>query len=465
MATKLKNQSDHVSKQVNSETNPRFVAVSVLENVAKGGYSNLSLNASLDDAQLSPVDAGLCTEIVYGVLQHQLTLDFWLKPFIKQPAKVKPWVLILLRTALFQMQYLDKVPTRAVFDETIQIAKQRGHEGIRRFVTGVLHAVDRHGFADLSTIKDPLTRLSTTYSVPMPWVQQMRKTVGDDKTKQTLASINRPAFQSVRLNPALGERQALLQQLTAAGLKWTDSEVSGEGLRINAGHPAGTPPFNEGLITIQDESAMLPVEALAPQPGDAVLDACAAPGGKTTQIAARLNPSQGGHVTALDLHAHKVALIEANARRMQVSDRITAEQLDARKSAQQFGDEAFDRILVDAPCSGLGLLRRKPEIRYAKTLADSKQLQQIQLAILDAVAPTLKENGILVYSTCTILKQENDDVATAFVKAHPDFELVPVETIHHLKENRSTPWLTIYPDDFGSDGFFVCAFRKRHDND
>ncbi|HAT53939.1 MAG TPA: 16S rRNA (cytosine(967)-C(5))-methyltransferase RsmB, partial [Lactobacillus sp.] len=211
---------------------------------------------------------------------------------------------------------------------------------------------------------------------------------------------------------------------------------------------------------IQDESAMLPVEALAPQPADHVLDACAAPGGKTTQIAAHLDANQGGLVTALDLHAHKVSLIETNAKRLHVADRVHAQQLDARKAAEQFGPETFDRILVDAPCSGLGLLRRKPEIRYAKTLADSQQLQKIQLSILDAVAPTLKKNGILVYSTCTILKQENDDVATAFIKQHPDFDLVRVATTRDLKPKRSTAWLTIYPDDYGSDGFFVCAFKK-----
>ncbi|MGV0167362.1 16S rRNA (cytosine(967)-C(5))-methyltransferase RsmB [Furfurilactobacillus sp. WILCCON 0119] len=446
-------------EQATPVTNPRLLAVDVLTSVANGGYSNLALNSAINDAKLTDRDAGLATTIVYGVLQHQLLLDYWLKPFLKRADRVKPWVLVLLRTALFQMQYLDKVPKRAIFNETINIAKLRGHEGIRRFVTGVLHAIARDGIADPAAIKDPLTRTSITYSVPMPWVQRLRKELGDEKAHQILASINEPAVQSVRVNAAFGQRDAVLEALTTAGLTYVDSPVSAAGLRITGGHPASSQAFRDGAITIQDESAMLPVEALALMPDDQVLDACAAPGGKTTQIAEALTGT--GHVTALDLYAHKVALIKANARRMHIGDRVSAVQLDANQAGDQFAPETFDKILVDAPCSGLGLLRRKPEIRYAKTLTDSAALQKIQLGILDAVAPLVKKTGIIAYSTCTILKQENDDVAAAFIAAHPEFEPVMVQTTRNLKADRTTPWLTIYPDDFGSDGFFVSAFRRR----
>ncbi|MBY7147557.1 methyltransferase domain-containing protein, partial [Levilactobacillus brevis] len=191
--------------------------------------------------------------------------------------------------------------------------------------------------------------------------------------------------------------------------------------------------FADGAITIQDESAMLPVEALQLRPGDQVLDACAAPGGKTTQIAAQLDAHSGGKVTALDLHEKKVKLIEANAERLHVTDRVDAVALDARKIDDQFPKKQFDRILVDAPCSGLGLIRRKPEIRYEKTPQDIQQLQRVQLDILNAVSKKLKPNGILVYSTCTILDTENDEVVAQFLATHPEFSPMRVTTAQNIK--------------------------------
>ena len=193
------------------------------------------------------------------------------------------------------------------------------------------------------------------------------------------------------------------------------------------------------------------------QPADQVLDACAAPGGKTTQIAGKLTT---GQVTALDLHAHKVKLIKQNATRCGLAARVTARQLDARQTAATFASDYFDRILVDAPCSGIGLLRRKPEIRYMKTAADSEQLHAIQGAILDAVAPTLRVGGRLVYSTCTILQQENEGTVTAFLARHPEYALERVQTTKNVKEQRETDVLTIYPDDFMTDGFFIATLRR-----
>jgi len=215
------------------------------------------------------------------------------------------------------------------------------------------------------------------------------------------------------------------------------------------------------MFTIQDESAQLVVPALDPQPGDRVLDACAAPGGKTTQIAAALDPDAGGEVIALDIHANKVKLIGENAARMHVADRVAATELDARKVGTEFQAGHFDRILVDAPCSGLGLIRRKPEIRYEKQLSDSLNLQRIQLEILDAVAPTLKKGGIMTYSTCTILKQENQDVIAKFLADHPDFDLIKTPTELGLKADRKSDTLSIYPDDYLSDGFFIACLRKK----
>jgi 16S rRNA (cytosine967-C5)-methyltransferase len=366
-----------------------------------------------------------------------------------------------LLVALYQELYLDRVPKRAIFNEAIQLAKDRGHEGIRRFVTGVLHAIDRQGLPDLSQIKDPTKRLSLEYSVPEWLVTAIQQQVGDDKALSILATINQPAAQSVRVNTAVATPETVAQSLTDQGYTVTPSVVASNAFRLDDKAANQSNVFETGELTIQDESAMLPVEALQVRPGDQVLDACAAPGGKTTQIAALLDAHSGGKVTALDLHAKKVNLIEANAKRLHVADRVDSVALDARKINDKFPKKQFDRILVDAPCSGLGLIRRKPEIRYEKSAQDIQQLQRVQLDILATVSEKLKPNGILVYSTCTILDTENADVAAKFLAAHPDFESMRVKTALDVKADRTTDTLNIYPDDFDSDGFFVSAFRKK----
>lgn len=439
----------------------RSLAVDALTRVAGGAYSNLQLEKIIDRSSLNDADRRLLTNLVYGTIQHQLTLEYYLDAFVKPNQKLQPWVKMTLLVALYQMLYLDRVPNWAIFDEAIQLAKERGHEGIRRFVTGVLHAVDREGVPDVSQIADPTERLSVTYSMPQWLVTTLQQPLGEAKTESILKTINQPAAQSVRVNTAVTTVDAAIQALEAVGYTVDVSTVSGDGLRVD-GHPANhSELFENGQLTIQDESAMLPVEALQVQPGDQVLDACAAPGGKTTQIAAALDPQAGGQVTALDLHAKKVKLIAQNAARLRVADRVNAMALDARKVDDEFADDTFDKILVDAPCSGIGLVRRKPEIRYDKTPEDSQHLQKIQLAILDAVSKKLKPQGLLVYSTCTILDTENADVVASFLQTHPNFEAVRVTTTRNVKADRTTDTLSIYPDDFDTDGFFVSALRRK----
>ncbi|WP_125684052.1 16S rRNA (cytosine(967)-C(5))-methyltransferase RsmB [Levilactobacillus yonginensis] len=442
-------------------TTPRALAVEALTRVANGAYSNLQLEQTLESHALSDVDRRFVTNLVYGTIQHRLTLEYYLEGFIKPNQKVLPWVKMTLLVALYQEIYLDRVPKRAIFNEAIQLAKDRGHEGIRRFVTGVLHAIDRQGLPDIAAIKDPTKRLSLQYSVPEWLITALQEQVGADKTLKILETINQPAEQSVRVNVAVTTVEAVEQALNDEGYTVTHSEVAGDAFRLDDAAANQSKAFADGRLTIQDESAMLPVEALQIRPGDQVLDACAAPGGKTTQIAAHLDAHSGGKVTALDLHPKKVALIEANAERLHVADRVDAVALDAREIDQAYPKKMFDRILVDAPCSGLGLIRRKPEIRYEKTPEDIQSLQRVQLGILDAVSAKVKPNGILVYSTCTILDTENTDVATKFLADHPEFESMRVETSQQLKDDRTTDTLKIYPDDFDSDGFFVSAFRRK----
>lgn len=443
-----------------NDNTARMVALTAIDRVRQNGaYSNLQLNQLLTKAHLADNDRRLATNIVYGVLQHQMTLEYWLQPFINGK-KLDSWVESLLLTAIYQYHYLERVPDWAVTNETIEIAKRRGNPGIRRFVTGVLHAILRKGLADLAAIKDPVKRLAVENSIPEWIVNELETQYGHEKAAQILVSINEPARLVLRVNTAVTDLPSVERQLDAAGVKYQESMVAPNALIITHGEVLDSPLFKAGAVTVQDESAMLAVDSMNVQAGDHVLDACAAPGGKTVQIAEHLDATQGGQVDALDIHQHKTRLIDKNAQRMKVGDRVVTHTLDARKVGEAFADETFDKVLVDAPCSGMGLLRRKPEIRYTKKLTDSQNLHKIQLSILHAVAPKVKKGGIITYSTCTIMKQENDQTVEDFLAAHKDFTLVKTQTARRLKDDRSTATLTILPSDFGSDGFFISSLRR-----
>ncbi len=407
---------------------------------------------------MSDADRRLLTTLVYGVIQHRLTLAYWLEPFVANK-KLDDWVRELLYTALFQMQYLDKIPQHAVFNESIEVAKILGHVGIRKFVTGILHDISRKGLRDISAIEDNIEALSVKFSLPIWLIKTLIEQNGLTETQSMLATINDVPRQSVRVNTVLSSVDDVTLSLENEGFSVKKSEVARDALVISGGYVAGTKAYQSGWITIQDESAMLPVESLQlNQHVKTILDAAAAPGGKTTQMAQMI--SSEASITALDIHQHKVKLIQDNAKRLGVGDRVEALSLDARDVPSHFAHQQFDRILVDAPCSGLGLLRRKPEIRYDKTLADVNHLAELQLEILSAVSQNLAKNGIIVYSTCTILQQENDNVVNLFLKEHPDFELVRTQTAHNLKADREEMTLQIYPHDYHTDGFFVATFQK-----
>lgn len=438
------------------KSNPRDLAVSILESIDEGAYSNLELNQVIQDASLSEVDKHLLTELVYGVLQHRLTLDFYLAKFLKRPEQTPRWVINLLRTAVFQMEFLDRVPTFAIFNETIEIAKRRGSDGVRKMVTGVLRSYQRQGKPSLEGITDPTQRLATEYSVA-PWiVDQLMYELGEDKCRKVLASINQPAHLSVRVNPA-EQSAASIRQKLAEEYAVQPSLVASDGLRLKNGPSlAQSTSFQAGNVIAQDESAMLVGETMQLSEGQQVLDACAAPGGKTTQLAQKVGPD--GKVVAWDIYESRTYLIQQNAQRMHLTNIVTEIQ-DATDSRPDL-KEKFDRILVDAPCSGIGLLRRKPETRYLKSKKDSSDLHRVQLEILDNVADLLKVGGILTYSTCTMLRKENQMTVAEFLARHPEFEQLKTQTDKNIKADRAELDLNIYPDDFGSDGFFIANMKK-----
>lgn len=440
----------------------RYQAMQILEKVDKSGsYSNLLLNEAIQKNKLSSADARLMTELVYGVLQRKLTLDYYLDFFLKKNQKVDPWVRNLLRLSIYQMVFLDRVPVHAILFEAVEIAKKRGHAGTSKFVNGVLRNADRKGFPSFDEITDPVERLSVRYSLPKWMVEKFVQELGHDETVELGESLLLPSHSSARVNTRLISVEEALDTMEEEGFFGKRSELSQEGIISESGHFASSKLYQEGKITIQDESSMLVAPALRVEPHHQVLDACAAPGGKTTHIAAYLSKEAGGKVTALDLHKHKVKLINENAERLQVGDVVEGIEQDARKIENLFEDETFDRILVDAPCSGLGLMRRKPDIRYTKQPKDLEQLHVIQLDILNNVASKLKSGGLLVYSTCTITREENQQTVEAFLKLHDDFQKEEVYVQGPAQSSLKDDFLTIYPHDFESDGFFISALRKK----
>ncbi len=439
----------------------RYVALKALERVDQGGaYSNLLLRELIDKSKLNEKDGRLLTELVYGTISHQRLLAFYIQPFIMKAKKVDDWVKLLLELSVYQLLYLDKVPSHAVLNEAVEIAKGRGNEGIGRFVNGVLRNIQRQGVPSLETIEDPMERLSREISLPKFLTKKLVNEIGEEETLELGLSLFEPSHVSCRVDTRNITRDAALDILLEEGIEARKSDLSPYGIVADRGYIAGSSLFRYGLLTIQDESSMLVAPALQVEANHQVLDACAAPGGKTTHIATFLDAEEGGKVTSLDIHPHKVSLIEENAKRLHVSDVVEAKELDARAVSETFPENYFDRILVDAPCSGLGLMRRKPDIRYNKQPEDFRKLPVIQLDILESVAPSLKPDGILVYSTCTFAPEENQEVVAEFLNRHPEFSLVEVPVGNVVQSSIKNNMLTIYPHQYMTDGFFISCLRK-----
>ena len=445
-------------KQQIWDGNVRDAALTILLAVDKNqAYSNLLLHQTIEKYKLDVKDRGLLTEITYGTLQHKLTLDYYLEPFIH--GKVDLWVRWLLRMSLYQMHYLSRIPAHAAVNEAVEIAKRRGHKGIASMVNGILRSILREGVRSTNDIKDPNERLAIETSHPQWLVDRWVESYGYEETAEMLRENNIPPVQTVRVNTTKATVENVLTTLEREGVKAVRSEVMPECVHLQTGQAARTAAFRHGLITIQDESSMLPANVLNPQPGMKVLDMCAAPGGKTTHMAEKMQNE--GSILAMDLHPKKLDLIEENTARLGLEIVQTA-PVDGRKAASFLPKESFDAVLVDAPCSGLGVMRRKPDIKYTKREEDLESLQTIQLAILDNAAQVLKAGGRLVYSTCTVDKQENEGTVKLFLDQHPEMESESLTNLpEKLLAKQNNGMLQVFPQDFGSDGFFVAAFRKK----
>ncbi|MBO9130209.1 16S rRNA (cytosine(967)-C(5))-methyltransferase RsmB [Bacillus sp. 165] len=440
----------------------REIALEGLLQIEKSGaYSNLLLNQLIEKYKVSGKDTGLLTEIVYGTIQRKDVLEYYLAPFIKNSKKLENWVVPLLRLSLYQMEFLDRIPARAVIFEAVEIAKKRGHKGIASMVNGVLRSIQRQGVPSLDDISDPAKRLAIETSHPLWLVQEWIEAYGLDAAKKMCEVNLLPPDATGRVNVSKLTVTEALHTLEQEGIEAQPGDLSEDAIKIKKGNIAHTSAFREGLLSIQDESSMLVARVLDPSEDDVILDSCAAPGGKTCHIAELLHGK--GKVVSLDLHPHKVRLIQEQTRRLHLNN-VECQALDARKAGEHYETESFDKILVDAPCSGFGVIRRKPDIKLNKTKEDSKRLSDIQLAILEEVTPLLKKGGRLVYSTCTIERTENEEVVEAFLERHPEFEWdnsiqerLPSALQNYVHEGQ----VQILPHYFLTDGFYIACLRKK----
>ena len=435
----------------------RELAMQVLQKVhVEGAYANVALAETLREIKLTERDRRFLTELVYGVVKAGESLDYRIGKYVADIRKAQPAIRELLRLGFYQIFLMDRVPPSAACDTAVELAKKHGRRGADSFVNGVLRAALRE--PERAALPDGRNAHALALRTWHPkWlVERWMRAYGYERTEELCRCNNTSAPLSVRVNTLRTNRPALMEQFTAAGAQVCASAWVPDGIVLGThGALDELAPLCMGLAQVQDESSMLVAHVLAPEPGMTVIDACAAPGGKTTHIAQRME--NRGRILAFDIYEEKIRRIERNAQRLGISI-IEAQMCDAREIGAAYAGQA-DRVLVDAPCSGLGVLRRKPDARWKKSPEDVKTLPPLQRAILASAAEAVKKGGVLVYSTCTMEECENTAIVADFLRTHTDFMLE--ETGGFLPVQKTTERMVqIMPETDGPDGFFIARMRR-----
>lgn len=436
---------------------PRGVAAQILLKIEQDkSYSNLTLDSVLQKTKLDERDSSFVSALVYGVLERKITLDYELSFYLKQPLKkLHPQVQTVLRMGVYQLLFMDKIPESAAINESVKIIKSSSQKYASGLVNGVLRNVYRYGEPhDYSSL--PFTkRLSVQYSCPKWLIKLWSESYGKVNAEQLCAAaLGKPPL-TVRVNTKRCSADYLKEILSAQGMQCENVTGLENAVILNkTGALDRTKAYNDGLFHVQDTASQLCCKALNAQPGETVLDMCASPGGKSFTIAQMMKNQ--GLLQSMDLYPARCNLIEQGAKRLGL-DIIKTRTADA----SVFYDDLpkADRILCDVPCSGLGIIRRKPEIRY-KSKEDIDNLPDLQYLILQNCSRYLKTGGRLVYSTCTLNPAENEDVCNRFLNNNPDFESVEVlKDLPRVQEN--TPYLTLMPHVHKTDGFFIAVFKRK----
>lgn len=419
----------------------RALALSVLEKqLGAEQYSNIALDTAIKRNPLSDADRGLLTALVYGVIERKLTLEHILKGLSDRPLEeLDTHTRLLLLLGLYQLQYLDRVPDHAAVNETVALAPRR----TRGFVNAILREHLRRGkrITLPDREKTPIEYLSVSYSFGKAICARFLSAFGMERTEALLGAFNRSTPLTLRVNTLRTSREALLSRLREAGYAAEPTRESEDGILLPSAPVPSLPGFAQGEFFVQDEASQLCVRALDAKGGMTVLDACACPGSKS--FGAAISMQNEGRVIACDLHQNKLSLVESGAARLGISI-LTTEARDARAEKAEW-TQSFDRVLCDVPCSGFGVFAKKPELRY-KDPKQSEALPGIQSAILQNASRFLKVGGRLVYSTCTLLPEENGENVAAFLRTHGEFTL--------LRER------TLYPDVDGTDGFYYAILQR-----
>lgn len=410
-------------------------------------YSNLEIDAAIKKYNLTGVDRSFFTALVYGVIERKITLDYIISQYSRLPADtLDVFVLNILRLGAYQIIYMSRVPDSAACNESVEQAKRRSNSGAVSYVNAVLREIVRHKNAlPCPSREDGAGRyLSIKYSLPVWLCEMWRGMYGDVKTESIAEAVNRRPHITLRVNTLKITREELIVLLKEKGIEASDAN-SPYGITLTQDAPVHVLPINEGLCYVQDTSSQLCAEALGVLPGETVIDTCACPGGKS--FACALLMENKGIIHSLDLHKNKLSLINEGAKKLGIDILNTAEQ-DGTKLNEAYINTA-DRVLCDVPCSGLGVIARKPDLRY-KTEEELSHLPEVQYNILKTASAYVKRGGILVYSTCTLNKKENEEVAERFVNGNENFAY------------DTFGMRTLYPDsDADSDGFFTARFKRQ----
>lgn len=440
--------------------NPRNVALQVLIKIEKDkAYSNLALNSAIRANTLSGVDSAFVAALVYGVLERQITLDYIIKQYSKIPLrKIELITKIILRMGIYQLLFMDKVPDSAAVNESVNLAKKHRLQKSAGFINGILRGVTRHDPPyTLPDSGDTVYCLSVRYSVPQDIIRLWHKAYGEDNTLALLQSLSGRPSVCARVNTLKTDAEKLKHALEKQGVSCENHPaLPGALLLSKTGAIEKLGAYREGLFHIQDASSQLCVQALAPRPRDILLDVCSAPGGKAVTAAQYMQ--NRGKIFACDLYDHKLKLINANARRLGVTNLVTVKR-DAAAADKPL--PMADRILCDVPCSGLGLLSRKPEIRCKSDVTDN-DLPALQYQILCQSAKLLAVGGRLVYSTCTLNPAENNENTARFLREHPSFRGVKLKLPEAVRRafDEQDYEITLMPHTADTDGFYIAVLER-----
>ena len=432
----------------------REIAYKILKNAATGAtYSNIAVDNALKKYELNELDRGFVTAVVMGVTERELTLDYIIDKLASNPKKIDQDTRVLLRMGIYQLYCLDKIPDYAAVNESVDLAPRRSRGFVNAILRSLLRARDS---GKLDTLfpdeSDAMAHLSVKYSFPKAFCERFISIYSFERTKKILDIFNRAPAITLRINTLKISRDDYAKLLDEKGIEYELSANLPNAIRLNKVAFSALPGFDEGYFFVQDEASQICVEALGAEEGDILIDTCSCPGSKSFGSAIRMRNK--GKIYSFDLHASKLKLIDSGASRLGI-DIITAAVRDGRNPDDSLLGKA-DRVLCDVPCSGLGVVAKKPEIRY-KDLSELARLPEIQYAILEASANYVKEGGVLVYSTCTVLPEENGENVKKFLSCHPEFE--PLDFAVGEKKSLGG-MLDLSPDKDGTDGFFVAKMRK-----